>query len=184
MTMPSAPRRATIIFTAMTIALLVWVNSTGADQPVSMGSTPAATQATPTAPAVIREVLSSGDPVSAPGQVLEFVRFTIPSGAQLPAHIHPGMQVAIIESGVLSYTVLDGAVPVTRAESGETELIVPETGTTTIRPGDSFHEPEGVIHFGANDGDEAVIILVASLFRDGAPPAEIIEEDVASTPAA
>jgi quercetin dioxygenase-like cupin family protein len=148
-------------------------------------ATPAATPASNPAPTgVTREVLSSGEPASAPGYVLELVRYVIPVGALLPPHVHPGMQVAIIESGTLTYTVLDGAVPVTRAATGATELVTPATGTTTIGPGDSFHEPEGVTHFGANHGDEPVVILVSSLFRSGEPSAEIVGATPASTPAA
>ena len=143
----------------------------------------AQTDATPTpAAGVVREVLSSGDPAGAPGDVLELVRYTIPAGTRLPAHTHPGMQVAQIVSGTLSYTVLEGTVPVTRAGTGEVVPITADSGEMTIGPGDSFYEAEGVVHFGRNAGTEPVVILVASLFEIGMPPSHIIGTPVA-TPA-
>lgn len=149
------------------------------------GSGPLAAQSggTPTpAGAVVREVLSSGDPARAPGDVLELVRYTIPVGTHLPAHTHPGMQVAQIVSGTLSYTVLEGTVPVTRAGSGEVVPITAGSGEIAIRPGDSFYEAEGVVHFGQNAGTEPVVILVASLFTAGAPPAHVVESTPDATP--
>ena len=138
---------------------------------------------TPVPGGVVREVLSSGDPASAPGDVLELVRYTIPAGTRLPAHTHPGMQVAQIVSGTLSYTVLEGTVPVTRAASGMVEPVTAGSGEVEINPGDSFYEAEGVIHFGQNAGTEPVVILVASLFEIGMPPAHLVGTPVA-TPAA
>ena len=138
---------------------------------------------TPTGEGVVREVLSSGDPASAPGDVLELVRYTIPAGTKLPAHTHPGMQVAQIVSGTLSYTVLEGTVPVTRAASGMVEPVTAGSGEVEINPGDSFYEAEGVVHFGQNAGTEPVVILVASLFEIGMPPAHLVGTPVA-TPAA
>lgn len=143
-------------------------------------STPAAS---PTPAGTVREVLSSGDPAGAPGDVLELVRYTIPPGTKLPVHTHPGMQVAQIVSGTLSYTVLDGTVPVTRAASGMIEPVTAASGQVRIGPGDSFYEAEGVVHFGENAGTEPVVILVASLFEIGEPPAILVGTPVA-TPAA
>lgn len=138
---------------------------------------------TPTGGGVVREVLSSGDPASAPGDILELVRYTIPAGTKLPAHTHPGMQVAQIVSGILSYTVLEGTVPVTRAASGMVEPVTAAIGEVEINPGDSFSEAEGVIHFGQNAGTEPVVIVVASLLEIGMPPAHLVGTPVA-TPAA
>lgn len=55
---------------------------------------------------VTREVLASGSPNDAEGRILELVRYTIPSGAKLPPHIHPGMQIERVEYGTLTYTVV------------------------------------------------------------------------------
>ena len=134
--------------------------------------------ATPTVAPVVREVLGDGEPVAAPGQSLELVRFTIAPGTTLPAHTHPGMQVAWLEAGELEYTVITGEAPITRAGAtpgtpGPNETLG-EGQTTTFLPGDSWAEPEGVVHFGRNAGTEPVVILVASLFTTGAPPSNVV----------
>ena len=78
----------------------------------------------------VRDVLVEGSPEAANGQVLQLVRYDIPAGMTLAMHTHPGMQLAYIESGVLTYTVVSGgAIPVTRgAHDGTpeaTELLAP-----------------------------------------------------------
>src|SRR5690606_6514981 len=88
---------------AMTVGLL---------QAGAQSSTPAAT---PEQPTVVREVLASGEPDAAPGELLELVQYTIPGNITLPVHVHPGMQVSTIVSGELIYTVLEGEAYVTRA---------------------------------------------------------------------
>src|SRR6478609_6752609 len=76
--------------------------------------TPAA--GTPASGAVVREVLASSDPAEAPGEILSLVRYTIPAGAVLPVHKHPGDQMATVISGTLTYHVVaNGDVPITRA---------------------------------------------------------------------
>lgn len=140
-------------------------------------------EATP-APAtgVVREVLSSDDPAAAPGHALELVRYTIPGGTQLAAHTHPGMQVASIVSGTLSYSVISGEVPITRAGTGEVIAANAASGEVAIHPGDAFHEAEGVVHFGRNAGTEPVVILVSSLFTIGQPPSSPIDTTPVATP--
>ena len=129
---------------------------------------------TPTAVAVVREVLAGGEPPSAMGKSLQLVRFIIAPGTKLAVHTHPGMQVAWLESGMLEYTVISGEVPITRAGPGLGTPGPVETlaagQTTTFQPGDSWVEPEGVVHFGENAGSEPVVILVSSLFTIGEPP--------------
>jgi quercetin dioxygenase-like cupin family protein len=140
----------------------------------------------PASSGVVRDVIMSGNPEAAPGQVLELVRYTIPAGITLPMHTHPGMQVATIESGTLHYTVLEGEVPLSRsAREGTPELdisVTVESGEVAIGPGDSFVEAEGVIHFGRNLGPEPVVILVSSLFAAGQPPAQVMPVPAESTP--
>lgn len=138
-------------------------------------------EATPaTTPAVARIVLSQGEPSSAPGQVLQLVRFVIAPHAKLPVHTHPGMQTAWLESGELTYTVVEGGpVTVNRAGAGNGTPGPVETlsagQTTVFHPGDSWAEPQGMVHFGENAGDVTVVILVASLFPDGAPASTLVQ---------
>jgi quercetin dioxygenase-like cupin family protein len=129
-----------------------------------------ALQATP-APAsggATREIINEGYPGAAPGQVLQLVRYTIAPDTVLPVHIHPGMQVAVVESGTLHYTVIEGSVAVTRAD-GTTETL--SSGQETdFNTGDRFVESEGMVHFGENRGIEPVVLLVSSLFAADEPP--------------
>lgn len=130
-------------------------------------ATPAATPA-----AVVREVINEGNPAAAPGTTLQLVRYTIPGNIALPAHTHPGMQVNVIVSGTLTYTVVEGEATITRAD-GTTETLA-SGETTDLQPGDALTEPEGMVHFGVNHRDEPIVILTASLFAAGEPPSTII----------
>lgn len=134
-------------------------------------------------PAVVREVLGQGLPPAAPGQALALVRYVIPPGTTLATHVHPGVQIASIASGRLTYTVLLGEVPVTRATGagtpGPTESIA-AGGVTVLGPGDAVVENPGVVHFGRNDGAEPVVILAATLLAADQPPAIVVND--AGTP--
>lgn len=135
-------------------------------------ATPESTPVNPHA-AVVREVVNEGMPAAAPGQVLQLVRYYIPGNTALPMHIHPGMQVAYVESGTLTYTVVEGSANYTRAD-GETGVL--NAGETTdLLPGDSLVEAQGMIHFGENKSDEPIVLLVASLFEADVPPSSLIE---------
>lgn len=121
------------------------------------------------APPVVRDVLAAGEPSAAPARNLELVRYTIQPGTALAAHRHPGMQLALIESGTLTYTVIEGEVTVHQVD-GRTRSIGPgDTGT--IAPGEWIVEHEGIVHFGANKGSDPVVILASSLLESDEPPA-------------
>lgn len=118
---------------------------------------------------VTREVLASGYPSDAQGRILELVRYTIPSGANLPSHIHPGMQIERVEFGMLTYPVVKGSAKIIRAN--RTEEILRGGQTTLLRVGDSLIEPGGMIHYGKNESASIVILLSASLFDAKQPKA-------------
>lgn len=129
--------------------------------------------------AVVRDVLSQGEPAAAPGQILQLVRFTIPAHLKLPVHSHPGMQTAWLVEGELQYTVVSGGpATIVRAGSAEGTPGPAETllaGSSTIfHPGDSWTEPAGMVHFAENVGNEPVVILVASLLKRDAPPSSLV----------
>lgn len=115
------------------------------------------------------EVLSTGYPSDAPGRILELVRYTIPSGANLRPHIHPGMQISRIEFGTLTYTVVEGSAEILRAN--RTEEILQAGQTTLLKVGDSVVEPGGMVHYGKNESASIVIILSATLFDAEQPKA-------------
>ncbi len=179
-----ADRARMLIWTALLI-VGVALAGLGGGAFDAVGARTGTPEGTPASGAVVRDVLSSGLPAAAPGDVLELVRYTIPAGTQLPAHTHPGMQVARIESGTLHYTVLAGEVPVTRAPGSDPGLpnaVTAGSGEVAIGPGDAFVEAAGVAHYGRNAGPEPVVILVASLFTSGAPSATLIDATPIATP--
>ena len=118
---------------------------------------------------VSREVLASGYPNDAQGRILELVRITIPSGANLPPHIHPGMQISRVEFGTLTYTIVEGSAKILRAN--RTEEILQAGQTTLLKVGDSLIEPGGMVHYGKNESASVVIILTASLLDAEQPKA-------------
>lgn len=166
------PRRL-IGLCSLLFALLLLAGSALAQQPAA---TP---QATPSA--VVREILNDGHPAAAPGQVLELVRYTIPPQMTLPVHIHPGMQVAFVESGTLTYTVVEGEATVTQ---GGVPGTLGAGEEVDLNPGDTVTEPAGMVHFGANRTDAPIVLLVASLFAADEPPSAIVEASPMATPAA
>lgn len=158
-------RRIGIIAFAVMAFLISWPFAMGTAQDTA---TPAATPEATVG--VVRDVLSSAEPESAPGEVLALVEYTIPAGAVLIVHTHPGVQMATVESGTLTYHVIEnGSAPVTRADGTE-EIIGPDESTTFL-VGDSWVEPEGMVHYGENLTDEPVVLMVASLFAADEPAA-------------
>lgn len=131
---------------------------------VSCGSNDDATDAEP----VFREILGQTDgPPGAPDQRLSLVRYTIAPGAQLAPHVHPGIQMASIVSGVLTYRVVAGTATVQRQVDASG---VPETVDEIIGPadtilyaGDTILEVASMQHFGSNQTNAPVVILAALL---------------------
>ena len=129
---------------------------------------------------VVREVLGSSDPADAPGELFELARYTIPAGTVLPVHTHPGVQMAIVESGTLTYHVVaDGEVLITRADG--TEEVAGPGETVTFEVGDAWVEAEGMVHYAENLTDQPVVLISSSLFDADEPSAEVV---TAATPAA
>lgn len=122
---------------------------------------------------VKREVLASGYPSEAEGRILELVRYTIPAGAKLPPHIHPGMQIEKVELGTLTYKVVKGTAKITRANGKEETLDAGQTTRLTV--GDSLVEPGGMVHYGQNETEDLVILISASLLDSQKPKAILIE---------
>lgn len=121
---------------------------------------------------VTREVFASALPATAPGQDLTLSRVVIPAGASLAAHHHPGPQLAWISAGTLTYTVESGEVTIRRSAGtpDEVEETVGAGETTDIETGDAVVELPGMTHAARNDGDTEIVIYLAALFEEGAPP--------------
>ena len=124
---------------------------------------------------VTREVLANGYPTQDKKQILELVRYTIPPRTKLPTHTHPGMQIERVETGTLTYTVVEGEAKVTKANG--TELILQAGKTIQLTVGDSLVETAGMIHFGENQTNKPVILLSASLFNANQPKAILINPE-------
>jgi quercetin dioxygenase-like cupin family protein len=122
---------------------------------------------------VKREVLASGYPSEAEGRILELVRYTIPAGAKLPPHIHPGMQIEKVELGTLTYSVVKGTAKIKRANGKEETLDAGQTTRLTV--GDSLVEPGGMVHYGQNETEDVVILISASLLDSQKAKAIVIE---------
>ncbi len=170
-------RRALSVSLALTA--LAFVAGCGSDSMSSQPATPARTTTTvstspTTTVAVQKEVLGTEvDPPGASGRTLTLIRYTIAPGAQLAPHVHPGVQMASIQSGSLTYTVVSGTATVQRAPVG-TGPVEPVTGpsTVTLGPGDTVIEKGDMVHFGANQTAAPVVILATLLTEDGHDLAE------------
>lgn len=115
--------------------------------------------------------LGSGEPEAAPGYLLSLRRGVFEPGGVVPLHHHPGALVLSIESGTLTYEVVEGEAVVSRAAvdgtPGPTEQIGPGS-STTLTVGDAVFE-QGVVHVSRNDGHEPVVLLLAALATTGEP---------------
>jgi quercetin dioxygenase-like cupin family protein len=124
---------------------------------------------------VVREALAQDvNPRGAKGQTLGLSRVDVAPGGQLALHRHPGTQIARIERGVLTYTVVTGSVNVWRGnpEVKPTKVRTIRSGQTApIRAGQWIVEKPGTIHRAANRGKAEIVLYVATLFRNGEPPA-------------
>jgi quercetin dioxygenase-like cupin family protein len=125
--------------------------------------------------------LGSGQPSVAPGYAMGLVRLTYEPGGTLNAHTHPGTSILYIESGTLTYTLIDGTATLTRASTGPltpgaalaAEPVSP--GDVELQTGDSLFEDADVIHTARNDGNEPAVVLIANLLTAGAPVSTFLE---------
>jgi quercetin dioxygenase-like cupin family protein len=120
-----------------------------------------------------RTVLAQAvDPPGGRGRTLALSRVKIPSHTRLALHRHPGVQLAYVQRGTLTYTVKRGVVKVYRGSADEDPRVVRRISdgqTGRVNAGEWVIERPRVVHFGANDGDRPVVILLATLFKNGKP---------------
>lgn len=139
----------------------------GALAPVGFG-------AVETTPTVVRNALAQTNAVQgAPDRTMVLSRVAVAPGAELALHHHLGTQIARITAGTLTYTVKQGSVVVRRGESDQSPQVVRTIAagqTGRIRAGDWIVEQPSDIHQAANRGSEKVVIYIATLLEDGAPP--------------
>jgi len=126
------------------------------------------------APTAQRIDLAAGYPSFARGYRLSLTEAVLPAGSGFPPHRHPGMQVAYVQSGTLTYRVFQGKVKIFRGHPGSTQKLVRvlHAGQTgSIKPGQWLIETPSLHHQGVNAGHKRVVILLASLLRSDEPPA-------------
>jgi quercetin dioxygenase-like cupin family protein len=141
--------------------------------PIAAGASYAAGAARHAPAQATRTVLAQAvDPQGARGRTLALSRVIIPAHTQLALHHHPGVQVAFIEKGTLTFTVRDGVVPVYRGAADQKPTAVRRIKagqTALVRAGEWVVEQPRVVHFGANATARPVEILLATLFPSGSP---------------
>jgi quercetin dioxygenase-like cupin family protein len=123
--------------------------------------------------------LGSGLPSSAPGLAMGLVRLTYAPGATLNSHTHPGASILYIESGTLTYTLIEGTATVTRASADPASPPVAEpfaAGVIELSAGDSLFEDADVIHTANNAGEEPAVVLIANLLTAGEPVSTFLED--------
>jgi len=140
---------------------------------VTAGGAYAAGAAHRAPPQATRTVLAQAvDPPGGRGRTLALSRVRIPSHTRLALHRHPGVQLAYVQKGTLSYTVRRGVVKVYRGAADQDPVVVRRISagqTASVNAGEWLIERPHVVHFGANDGDRPVLILLATLLRNGRP---------------
>jgi quercetin dioxygenase-like cupin family protein len=127
-----------------------------------------------TPPAAVRIPLATGFPSFAPGRQLTLMRVEIPAGTAFAPHRHPGMQVAYVVSGTLSYTVYRGTVKVYRGPADGTQSLVRTIAaghSGSVGPGEWLVETPNLWHAGGNTTAKPVEILVAALLGSKQPVA-------------
>lgn len=136
---------------------------------------PGALAETGSEPTAVRSALAQTSAVKgASGRTMVLSRVEVEPGAKLALHRHLGTQIARIESGTLTYTVRRGSAAVREGEADQHPRLVrtiKADQTARIRSGQWLVEQPSDIHEAANRGATPVVIYLATLLKDGAPPA-------------
>jgi quercetin dioxygenase-like cupin family protein len=126
------------------------------------------------APTAKRHALARANhPRGAPGRDLGLSRVVIPPGAKIPLHHHEGTQDAYVQRGRLTYHVRSGAVKVRRGSPEDHPVVVRKIRaghTGKINAGEWIVEQPNDHHSAANNGKKKIVIYLATLLKDGAPP--------------
>ncbi|HEY2479554.1 MAG TPA: hypothetical protein VGI17_12600 [Solirubrobacterales bacterium] len=139
---------------------------------------PTAFGASAPAPAPVRKALAQTERVQgAPGRTMVLSKVTVPPGARLAVHHHLGTQISRVEAGTLTYTVRRGKAELFEGEAEEARLVRVITAgkTAQIRTGQWLVEQPSDIHQAANRGSSPVVIYLATLLQDGAPPSTPVD---------
>jgi quercetin dioxygenase-like cupin family protein len=101
-------------------------------------------------------------------------RVVVEPGAKLALHHHLGTQISRVVSGTLTYTVRNGSAVVREGDAEKDPRRVRSIAagqTARIQPGQWLVEQPSDVHEAANRGSTPVVIYLATLLQEGAPPA-------------
>ncbi|HEX6586211.1 MAG TPA: hypothetical protein VF052_05620 [Solirubrobacterales bacterium] len=125
------------------------------------------------APSAVRLPLAESSKVrGVSGRSLGLSKVTIPVGGKIALHHHEGTQVAFIQSGNLTYTVTSGSVTVMDGPADNATVVrkIKAGQTGKIASRQWIVEQPGTVHRAANNGTTKIVIFLATLLKDGAPP--------------
>jgi quercetin dioxygenase-like cupin family protein len=112
------------------------------------------------ASAIKKEVLGQGTSAISPDRVLLLQRRTFAPGSDSGAHPAPGPTVLYVDSGVVEFTVTDGAALLTRHGSTTSETVA-AGDEVDLNQGDAVFYDQGVVHDVANSYDSPAVTLEA-----------------------
>ena len=154
------------------LALSVLLAACGGASSDAPTNAPAATVAPSASPAsgIVRAEIGGVVPGNAPGLRLTLWHYIIPAGSKLPAHNHPGWQIAQVKAGTLTYTILTGEAEIHRADG--TVETHKAGDTIDLNTGDAIIENPDEHHQAANNGTVDIELITTTLLTDGAPVAQ------------
>jgi quercetin dioxygenase-like cupin family protein len=116
---------------------------------LALGCLGAASMASAQAPGLTRTLVSRND-VSVPGREAVVARVEVAPGGEAGRHTHPGDEI--------SYVV-----------EGETVLLVDGQPPRTVKAGESFVVPAGVVHAARNEGSVPAKLVGVYVVEKGKP---------------
>jgi quercetin dioxygenase-like cupin family protein len=126
-------------------------------------------------PTAVRSALAQTSTVQgASGRTMVLSKVVVEPGAKLALHHHLGTQISRVASGTLTYTVRQGSAVLQEGDAEKDPRLVRtiKAGQTArIHPGQWLVEQPSDIHEAANRGGTPVVIYLATLLKQGAPPA-------------
>ena len=123
------------------------------------------------------QVLGGGATPETGGQHLSLLRATFEPGSELRPHRHPGPMLLYIETGALTYTLIEGTAEITRAGApagGASPEILAAREGTVLDVGDRLLE-RGVVHAAHNAGADPAVVLISALLAPGQPVTQFVE---------
>lgn len=128
---------------------------------------------------VTAQTLGVGMPDDANGQVLVLIRLDIDPDGGFAPHTHPGMMVVSVVSGTIDVTQIgDMGMTIERAAKDGTPASNEQLTngmTATLGPGDTFVEPEGMVHTAFNHGSEPTVLSATGLIDPNLPATQCVD---------